>query len=96
LLPFNPEPFVIPSDIKGGLRVFENRMLKRTFVPKRDKMTGAWKNFHNELHNLYSSPSINKMMKPRMIRWAENVARVREKKVAHRILMGTPEGKRPL
>jgi hypothetical protein len=73
--------------------VFENRVLKRTFGPKRDEMTGAWRKLHTEgLHNLYSSPSIIKMRKPRRIRWAGNVARVREKRIACRIFVGTAEG----
>jgi hypothetical protein len=57
------------------LRVFENRVLKRIFGPRRDEVTGGWRKLHNEeLHNLYSSPSIIKMIESRRIRWAVHVA----------------------
>jgi hypothetical protein len=74
--------------------VFENRVLRRIFGPKRDEVTGGWRKLRNEeLHNLYSSPSIIKMIKSRRMRWAVNVARIGEKKNAYGILMGKPEGK---
>jgi hypothetical protein len=74
----------------------ENRVLKRIFGPKRDEVTGGWRKLHSEeLHNLYSSPSIIRMIKSRRMRWA-HVARMGEKRNAYRILMGNPEGKRPL
>jgi hypothetical protein len=83
------------SDIKGG--VFENRVLRRIFGPKRNEVTGGWRKQHNvELHNLYSSPSIIRMIKSRRMRWAGHVARMGEKKNAYRILVGNAEGKRPL
>jgi hypothetical protein len=76
---------------------FENRVLRRIFGPKRDLMTGGWRKLHNEeLHNLYSSPNIIRMMKSRRMRWAGHVARRGEKRNACRILVGKPEGKRPL
>jgi hypothetical protein len=57
--------------------VFENRVLRRIFGPKRDEVTGDWRKLHNEeLHNLYSSPSIIRMMRSRRMRWAKNVARM--------------------
>jgi hypothetical protein len=57
--------------------VFENRVLRRIFVPKRDEVTGEWRKLHNEeLHDLYSSPSIIRIMKSRRIRWAGRVARI--------------------
>jgi hypothetical protein len=60
-------------------------------------MTGGWRKLHNEeLHDLYSSPSIIRMIKSRRMRWAGHVARMREKRNANRILVGNPEGKRPL
>jgi hypothetical protein len=63
------------------LRLFENRVLRRIFRPKRDEVTGGWSKLHNEeLHNLYSSPSIIRMTKLRRIRWAGNVARMGEKR----------------
>jgi hypothetical protein len=56
--------------------VFENRVLRRIFGPKRDEMTGDWRKLHNEeLHNLHSSPSVIGMIKSRM-RWARHVARM--------------------
>jgi hypothetical protein len=61
------------------LRVFENRVLRRIFGPKRDEVTGDWRKLHSEeLHNLYSSPNIIKMIKSRWMRWAEHVARIGE------------------
>jgi hypothetical protein len=61
------------------LRVFENRVLRRIFGPKRDKVTGEWRQLHNEeLHNLYSSPGIIRQAKSRRMRWAEHVARMGE------------------
>jgi hypothetical protein len=66
--------------IKGGdhrLKVFENRVLRRIFGPKRDEVTGDWRKMHNgELHNLYSSP--NRMIKTKRMRWAGHVARMGE------------------
>jgi hypothetical protein len=76
--------------------VFENRVL-RIFEPKRDEVTGDWRTLHNErLHNLYSLPNIIRMIKSRRTRWTGHVARMRETRNAYRILVGTPEGKRPL
>ena len=59
------------------LRVFENRVLRRIFVPKRDEVTGEWRKLHNgELNDLYSSPSIVREIKSRRMRWAGHVARM--------------------
>jgi hypothetical protein len=67
------------------------------FGPKRDEVTGEWRKLHNEeLRDLYSSPSIIRIIKPRRMRWAGHVARMREKRNAYRLLVGKPEGKRPL
>jgi hypothetical protein len=69
----------------------------RIFGPKRDEVMGNWRKLHNEeLHNLYSSPNIIRMIKSMRMRWAGHVSRMGEKKNAYRILMGNPEGKRPL
>jgi hypothetical protein len=81
------------------LRVLENRVLRRILGPKRDEMIGGWRKIHNEeLHNLYCSPSIRviRIIKSRRMRWAGHVARIRAKINAYRILVGKPEGKRPL
>jgi hypothetical protein len=76
--------------------LFENRVL-RIFGPKRDDVTGGWRKLHNEeLHNLYSSPRIIRMIKSRRMRWAEHVVRMGEKRNTCRILVGKPEGKIPL
>jgi hypothetical protein len=58
------------------MRVFENRVLRRLFGPNRDEVTGGWRKLHNEFHNLYSSPSIIRMIKSRRMRWAGHVARI--------------------
>jgi hypothetical protein len=59
------------------LKMFENRVLKRIFGPERDEVTGGWSKLHNEeLHNLYSSPSIIRIIKWRRMRWAGHVARM--------------------
>jgi hypothetical protein len=77
--------------------VFENRVLRRIFGPKRDRVTGGWRKLHNEeLHNLYSSPSIIRIMKLRRMRWAGHVAQIGEKRNVYKLLIRKPEGKRPL
>jgi hypothetical protein len=69
------------------LRVFENRVPRRMFGPKRDEVTGEWRKLHNEeLRDLYSSPSIIKIIKSRRMRWAGHVARMGEKRNAYRLL----------
>jgi hypothetical protein len=76
--------------------VLEKRALGRIFGPKRDEVTGGWRKLRNEeLHNLYSSPSIIRVIKSRRMRWAGHVAGMMERN-AYRILVGKPEGKRPL
>jgi hypothetical protein len=77
------------------LRVSENRVL-RIFGPKREG-DGSWRKLHNdELHSLYSSPNIVRVIKARRMRWAEHVARMGEGRDVYRVLVGRPEGKRPL
>jgi hypothetical protein len=77
--------------------VFENRVLRRIFGPKRDEVTGEWRKLHNEeLNDLYSSPSIVRVIKSRRIRWAEHVARMGERRAVYMVLLGKPEGKIPL
>jgi hypothetical protein len=79
------------------LRVFENSVLRRIFEPKRDEMTGGWRKLHSEeLHGLYSSPIIVRVIKARRMRWAGHVARMGKVRGAYNILVGRPEGRRPL
>jgi hypothetical protein len=78
------------------LRVFENRVLRRIFGPKTEE-GGPWRKLHNdELHSLYSSPNIVRVIKSRRMRWAGHVARTGEGRGVYRVLVGRPEGKRPL
>jgi len=77
--------------------VFENRVLRRTLGPKRDELTVEWRKLHNEeLNDLYSSPSIVRMIKSRGMRWTGHVARMGKGRGVYRVLVGKPEGKRPL
>jgi hypothetical protein len=78
------------------LRVFENRVLRRIFGRKRDRVTGECRKMHNgELHNLYSSPDITRQIKSRRMRWVAHVAHMGEGRNVYRVL-GKPKGKRPL
>jgi hypothetical protein len=82
---------------KCRLRVFENKVLRRIFGPKRDEVTGEWRRLHNkDLYVLYSSPNIIWVIKSRILRWAGHVARMEERKGAYRALVVKPEGRRPL
>ncbi|KAJ4445311.1 hypothetical protein ANN_07116 [Periplaneta americana] len=89
-----------PGSLKAReqkLRVFENKVLRKIFGAKRDEVTGEWRKLHNaELHALYSSPDIIRYIKSRRLRWAGHVARMSESRNAYRMLVGRPEGKRPL
>jgi hypothetical protein len=79
------------------LRVFENRVLRRIFGPKRDGVTGWWRRLHNEeLNDLYSSPNIILVIKSRRMGLAGHVARMGGGRGAYRVLVGRPEGRRPL
>jgi hypothetical protein len=79
------------------LRVFENRVLRKVFGPKREEVTGEWRKLHNEeLNDLYSLPNIVRVVKSRRMRWAGHVARMGEDRGVHRVLVGKPEGKRSL
>jgi hypothetical protein len=82
---------------KHRLRVFENRVLRRVFGPKRDEVTGGLIKLHNEeLHDLYFSPSISAIIMSSRMRWTGNVARVGEKRNKYRLEVGKSEEKRPL
>jgi hypothetical protein len=77
--------------------VIENKVLRRIFGPKRDEVTGGWRKLHNEeLRDLYSLPSIIRIIKSRRMRWAGHVARMGENRNAYRLLVGKPKEKRPL
>jgi len=79
------------------LRVFENKVLRGIFEPRRDEVTGDWKRLNNkELNDLYSSPSTVRVIKSRRMRWVWHVARMGEERGVYRVLVGKPEGKRPL
>jgi hypothetical protein len=78
------------------LRVFENRVLRKIFGPKREE-DGSWRKLHNdELYRLHFSPNIVRVIKSRKMRWAGHVARMEEGRGVYRVLVGRPEGKRPL
>jgi hypothetical protein len=71
------ETWTVPLREEYTLRVFENKVLRGIFGPERDGVTGGWRKLHNEeLHNLYSSPSIIRIIKSRRMRWAEHMARI--------------------
>jgi len=74
------------------LRVFENRVLRRVFGPKRNEVTGEWRKLHNKELNV----NIVRVIKSRRMRWAGHVARMGERRGVHRVLVGKPEGKRLL
>jgi hypothetical protein len=89
--------YLISLVIFGRLMVSENRVLRRIFGPKRDEVTGEWRKLHSEeLHNLYSSPDIIRQVKSRRMGWAGHVARMGEERKVYKVLVGKPEGKRPL
>ena len=72
-------------------------MLRRIFGSNRDGVTGEWRKLHNEeLNDLYSSPNIVRVIKSRRLGWAGHVARMEEGRGVHKVLVGKPEGKRPL
>ena len=79
------------------LRVLENRVLRRIFGSKRDGVTGEWRKLHNEeLNDMYCSPSIVRLIKSGRMRWAGHVAGTRKRRGVYRVLVGKPQGKRPL
>ena len=79
------------------LRVFENRVLRRISGPKRDEVTDKWRKLHNEeLTDMYCSSNIVRVIRPRRMRWAKHVVCMGERRGVYRVLVGKPEGKRPL
>jgi len=88
-------PFTLREECR--LRVFENRVLRRIFGPKRETVTGEWRKPNNEkINDLYCSPNIVQVIKSRKIRWVGHVSRNGERKGVHRVLVGKPEGKNHL
>ena len=76
--------------------MFENMVLRRISGSRRDEVKGEWRRLHNEeLNDLYSSPSIVRVIKSRRMRWAGHVVRMGEERGAYRVLVGKPEGKKP-
>ncbi|PSN53750.1 hypothetical protein C0J52_02215 [Blattella germanica] len=79
------------------LRVFENKVLRKIFGPKRDEETGEWRRLHNtELKDLYGKPDIVRKIKSHRLRWAGHVARMGDERGVRRILEGKTEGQRPV
>jgi hypothetical protein len=87
------------AHIEGGKQaeVFENKVLRRIFGPKRNEVTGEWRRLHNkELYALYSSQNIIRMIKSRGPKWAGHEARMEERRGGYRVLVGKPEGRKLL
>jgi hypothetical protein len=97
LVVFGCETWSLTLREERRLRVFENRLLKRIFGPKRDEVTGEWGKQHNEeLNDLYSSPTTVWVIKSRRMRWVGHVASMREGRGVYRVVVGKPEGKNHL
>jgi hypothetical protein len=91
------ETLSLTSREEARLRVFQNRVLRRIFGPKRDEVTGEWRKLHNgKLHKWYSSPDIIRQFKSRRMRWTGHVTCMGEGRKVYRVLVGKPKGKRPL
>jgi len=91
------ETWLLTLRVEHRLRVFENRVLRRIFVPKRDEVTGEWRELHNEeLNDLYSSLSVVQVIKSRGMRWYGYVVHMGECSDVYRVLVGNPEGKNHL
>jgi hypothetical protein len=83
--------------VERKLKAFEYMVLRRIFGPRRDKVTGGWRRSHNEeLNDLYSSPKILRVITSRRMRWVGHVAHMVEERGVYRVLVGKPEGRRPL
>jgi hypothetical protein len=94
---YGNETWLLTLREEHRLRVFENRVLRRIFEPKRDEVTVEWRKLCNEeLNVLYSSPSIVRVIKLRQMKWAGYVAHIAERRVVYRVLVGRPKRKRTL
>jgi hypothetical protein len=90
------ETWTLTLRAEHGLGVFDNRELRKIFGPKREE-DGSWRKLHNdELHSLYSSTNIVRVIKSRRMRWAGHVACMGEGRVVYSVFVGRTEGKRPL
>jgi hypothetical protein len=79
------------------LRAFENKVVRRIFVPKAEKVAGGWRRLHNEeLQNLYASQNIIRVITSRKMRWTRHIALIEKMRNAYRIFFGKPEGNKPL
>jgi hypothetical protein len=97
LVQYGYETWSLTVSEEHKLRVFENRVLRRIFGQKGNEVTGGWRKLHeDEQHDLYSSPSIIRIIKSSRMRWVGHVARMGEKRHMYRLLVGKPEGNRPL
>ena len=90
------EAWLLTLREESKLRAFDNMVLRRILGPRRDEVTVEWKLHNEELSDLYSSPNIVRVIKSRRLRWAGHVARMGEGRGVYRVLVGKPEGKRPL
>jgi hypothetical protein len=89
---YGHETWSLPLREEHRLKLFENRVLRRIFGPKRDGVMGGWRKLHNEeLHDLYSLPIIIRIMKSRRTRWVGHVVRMRERRNVYSLLVGKPE-----
>jgi len=100
ILPFvlyGHETWSLTQREEHSIQVFENRVLRRIFGPKKDEVIGEWRKLHNEeLNDLYCSPNIVRVIKSRRMRWVGHVVHMKEGRGEYRVLVGKPEGRRPL
>ena len=87
------ETWILTLREEKRLQVFENKVLRKIFGPKRDDQTGEWKRLYNgELHDLYGKPDIIRIVKSRRLRWAGHVTRMGNERGTWKLLVGKPEG----
>jgi len=94
---FGCETWSLTLQEERKLRVFENTVLRKIFGPSREEVIREWRRLHDEeLNDLYSSPNTVRVIKSRRMRWVGHVARMDEERGVYRVLVGKPEGRRPL